>query len=114
MKIALDAAPAVLVDYMEKAILPKAAGWQKFAVGATMFAMNNRAQSMIQDPALLARMKAVGVLGEDNLIDMDYARDMALSAMEKAGGRLPAMGYVLDATDIEALYESAKIVRMPS
>lgn len=114
MKIALDAAPAVLVDYMEKAILPKAAGWQKFAVGAAMFALGTRAQGMIQDPALLSTMRAVGVLGQDNLIDMDYARDMALSAMEKAGGKLPAMGYVLDSTDIEALYESAKIARMPT
>ena len=111
MKIALQDAPAVLVDYMEKHILPKASGWQKFGVGAAMFALGNRATALANDPKLAASLKAIGIMGDDGFVDVDYAREMALSAMQKAGGSLPTMGYVLDASDIEAIYETAKSVR---
>ena len=110
MKIAVADAPIVLVDYMEKHVLSKAAGLQKFAVGAAMFGLAHRAQGLVTNPQLVSTLKTLGVVGEDDLLDMDYARDMALDAMQKSGGKLPLMGYVLDASDIEAIYECAKAV----
>ncbi len=111
MKIALQDVPPLLVNHMEKNILPKANMYQKFVVGAAMFALSNRASAAINDPKVVSNMKMLGVLGDDGFVDMDYAREMAISALQRTGGSLPIGGYVFDAQDVEALYENAKSVK---
>lgn len=113
MKINIKSVPVIVVDYMEKHILPKASGWQKFAVGSAMFVAHNRAAQIVENLEILKMLELSGVLKGEEL-DMDYLHDMALSALEKSGGKLKLMGYVMDNSDVEEIYKIAKNLEVES
>ena len=105
MKISTQDIPAVLSEFLDAQVAPKASGLQKFGAYALMFVVNNKM------PEITARytpiMKMVGLMGDDGLIDLDYAHNMISDAMSHAG-RVNVLGYLVDAPDVESIYAIAQ------
>ncbi len=105
MKINHTDIPAIFSQFLDAAVAPQATGMQKFGAYAAAFIVQSRM------PQIMAQygpvMKMAGVLGEDGMIDIDLAYNMAKFAMDKAG-TVNIAGYLADSSDIEQIYNIAK------
>ena len=50
----------------------------------------------------------LGVVDAEGSIDLDTARNSAIEALGKAGGKVTMYGVTFDSTDIDALFEMAR------
>ena len=105
MKVNHTDLPAILGQYVDSEIAPKATGGQKFLAYAALFAAQARMANIIQTYTPV--LKAAGIMGDDGMIDADAAYDMAKFAMDKAG-KVNVMGYIMDSSDVDALYDIAQ------
>ena len=105
MKINHTDIPAIFSQFLDAAIAPQATGMQKFGAYAAAFIVQSRM------PQIMAQygpvMKMAGVLGDDGMIDVEVAYNMAKFAMDKAG-TVNIAGYLADSSDIEQIYNIAK------
>lgn len=95
----------VLSDFLQTEVLPKAAGGQGFLFGITAGMFLRNLDSKIE--TMIPQMKAVGILDEQNRIDLEALHEEAGKTIDKTGS-FNVMGYVLDKADIEALYQIAQ------
>ncbi len=101
MKLNPQEIPAVFGEFLDSQVAPQANGLQKFGAYAMQFVIGAKMPDIMQRYAPV--MKMTGILGDDGLIDIDYAHNMASAAMGKAG-KVNILGYNIDASDIETIY----------
>ena len=97
--------PAVFAQFLDVAVMPKASGWQKFGAGAAAFVIQHRMPQIMEQYGPV--MKMAGVLGDDGMLDIELAHNLAVYAMDKAG-KINVAGYLVDSSDIEQIYQIAK------
>lgn len=105
MKISSTDIPAIFAQFLDVAVAPKASGWQKWGAYAAAFVMQNRLPQIMEQYGPIMQM--AGVLGEDGMIDLDLAHNLAAYATEKSG-KVNVAGYLVDSSDIEQIYQIAK------
>lgn len=105
MKINHTDIPAIFAQFLDAAVAPKANGWQKFGAYAAAFVVQNRMPLIMEQFGPV--MKMAGVLGDDGMIDIDLAHNLAVYAMDKAG-KINVAGYLVDSSDIEQMYQIAR------
>lgn len=105
MRINSTDIPAIFAQFLDVAVAPKASGWQKWGAYAAAFVVQNRLPQIMEQYGPIMQM--AGVLGEDGMIDLDLAHNLAAYAMDKAG-RVDVAGYLMDSSDIEQMYQIAK------
>ncbi|WP_288229723.1 hypothetical protein [uncultured Desulfovibrio sp.] len=111
MKIAPADIATIYAGFVENELAPKAAsGLQRFAAYGSVFVAQRKATDFFGDPDRVAQLKTIGVMDNDGMIDLDYVREMASFAMQKSGGKVTAMGLILDQSDIDKLYQLGKAV----
>lgn len=95
----------IYAAYVDAEIAPKATSpLQKFWAYGSTFVVQRKAQEYLSDPERVKQLTAMGIMCPDGHIDMDYLRDMTRHAMQKSGGKIEAMGLILDQTDIDKIY----------
>ena len=105
MRISTQDIPVIMTEYLDSQIAPRATGMQKFGAYALMYVVNSKM------PEIAARytpiMKMTGIMGDDGMIDLDYAHNMAADAIGHAG-QVNVLGYLMDASDVESIYAIAQ------
>lgn len=102
MKMPIGNAQAVVAEYFESVILPaasKVGGLTPFAVGVAGGLIARRVPQMLEQYA--PALKALGVVDEDDRIDIDALYEEASRALEKAP--VVVMGYRADKGDLDTL-----------
>lgn len=100
---------AIYAAYVDSEIGPKASSaLQKFWAYGSTFVVQRKAQEYLSDPARVSQLTAIGIMTPDGMIDMDFLKEMCGHAMEKSGGRLEAMGLILDQSDVEKVYSISR------
>lgn len=105
MKINHTDIPVIFAQYLDSSVAPKATGWQKFGAYAAAFVIQYRVPQIMEQYGSVMRM--AGVLGDDGMIDIDVAHNLAAYAIEKSG-KINVAGYLVDSSDVEELYQIAK------
>lgn len=95
----------VLSDFLQTEVLPKAAGGQGFVFGVAAGMLLRSLDSKIE--TVIPQLKAIGILDDQNRIDLEALHEEAGKTIDKTGS-FNVMGYVLDKTDIDALYRIAQ------
>lgn len=91
---------------MDTEIAPKADSFRKFGIYSALFVIQGKVNQFIEPYAPM--LSAAGVLSEDKTsIDLDNSYEVAKFAMEKTG-KVELLGYLMDMSDVEALYAIAK------
>lgn len=91
-----------ITAYYEKEIAQKASGIGQFAAYFFLPSISNVVQekiSMLRNSPLGA-----GIINSDGLIDVEAARDRAITAMQHCGS-VDVMGFRLNQNDVETLYD---------
>ena len=105
MKVNAIDIPAIMAQYIDSQVAPQATDLQKFVVYSMMYAVNNKINDIVKQYAPV--MKMVGIMDDNGVIDLEYTHNMARDAMDHAG-KLNVMGFVMDSSDIESLYNIAQ------
>lgn len=105
MKLNPQAIPSVFGEFLDSQIAPRATGMQKFGAYAMQFVINAKLPEIVQRYTPI--MKMTGLMGDDGMIDIEYAHGMASAAIAKAE-KVNVLGYILDASDIENIYAIAQ------
>ena len=105
MMISTSDIPAIVSQYIDSQVAPKASGMQKFGVYSILFVMNSKM------PEIVARytpvMRMAGIMDDNGMIDLDFTYNLTKDAMGHAE-KVNLFGYVLDSTDVESLYAIAQ------
>ena len=105
MKLSPDQIALLYGNYVDQEIAPKASnGLQRFVAYGSVYMVQKRVQDYLSDPDRVETLKASGIMTDDGFIDGDYVREMATFAMQKSGGKVQAMGLILDQSDIDTMY----------
>ena len=102
MKMPIGNAQAVVAEYIESVLLPAASavgGVAPFTVGLAGGLIVRRVPQMMEQYA--PTLRALGLLDEENRIDIDLLADEALKAIDRAP--VVVAGYRADRSDIEKL-----------
>lgn len=111
MKISPADIPAIYAGYVDSELAPKAASsLQRFMAYGSVFVAQRKTEAFFAEPGRRQQLTAMGVMGDDGLIDLDYLREMATFAMQQSGGKVTAWGLILDQSDIDKLYQLGKAV----
>lgn len=103
-KISVHNLGAAVGQYLEEELIPQADGLRKvflyLAIPAAAAAVPNLA---LQNKTALTLL---GWMSEEGVIDLDLACAQLKEAMQKAG-KVPIMGILFDAADVEKIYSRA-------
>lgn len=104
MKISTADIPAVIGQYVDSEVAPIASGVQKFGAYSLVFVIQSKIKDIIDqyEPT----MKMIGVMDDNQMLDMDAAREIASFAMQKAK-KVNVLGFVMDEHDVDAMYQIA-------
>lgn len=108
MLVSSSVIPQIASDYLLGNLVPKIGNsWGQFAIGfALPFAKDVLNARIAQYSPML---KFLGIMDENDKIDLDKAKDAATKALQNVGGKLYIMnGYYLNQEDINVIYEIAK------
>lgn len=105
MKINTNDIPAIMSAFVDSQIAPQASGMQKFGAYSMLFVMQNKMPEIVNRYGPIMRM--TGMMGDDGMIDLEYVHNMLSDAMNHAG-KVNVMGYLVDAADIESIYQIAQ------
>lgn len=95
----------IYAAYVDSEIGPKAqTALQKFWAYGSTFVVERKAQDFLSNPDRVQNLTAMGIMTNDGHINADFLREMCTHAMEKSGGKIEAMGLILDQNDIEKMY----------
>ena len=107
MKIHTSKLHQVLRDYMVQAIIPKLPN-NILQFGAAFVSNYISANLVSQHLAPhLPMLRAIGIIDDTGMIDLDGMKQAALMAMEQCHGSFMIANYKADAQDIEELYNIA-------
>ena len=101
MKIATSDIPAIIGQYVDSEVAPIASGMQKFGAYSLVFVIQNKIKDIIDQYG--PTMKMIGIMDDEQMLDMDAAREMASFAMQKAH-KVNVLGFIMDEHDIDSLY----------
>lgn len=109
MKIAPSDVATLYAAFVDNEIAPKAAtGVQRFLAYGSVYMVNRKVGEYLSDPRRVEQLRQAGIMDENGMIDMDYVREMATFALQKSGGKIQAMGLILDQGDIDTAYRLAQ------
>lgn len=95
----------IYAAYVDNEIAPKATSpIQKFWAYGSVFILNKKAEEYLTDPVRVEQLTAMGIMTPDNMIDLDFLKEMTGHVIEKSGGKIEAMGLILDQSDVEKVY----------
>ena len=101
MKISTSDIPAIIGQYVDSEVAPIASGMQKFGAYSLVFVIQNKIKDIIDQYG--PTMKMIGIMDDEQMLDMDAAREMASFAMQKAH-KVNVLGFIMDKHDIDSLY----------
>lgn len=105
MKLRTNKVPEIVSEFLLTRVVAKApTSAAQFGFGFLVPYVSRSAKSMAESPLL----KSLGVVDAEGSIDLDTARNSAIEALEKAGGKVTMYGVTFDSTDIDALFEMAR------
>lgn len=97
--------PAIFAQFLDSNVTPKAGDLQKGVAYGIAFVLNFRLNYFMEKYG--PYLKMAGILGDDGMLDLDVAHNMARFILEKTG-RLNLLGYFVDSSDVEQIYQIAK------
>ena len=106
MRMSVDHVADVLAAYLDEAVAPKAQGLAR--IGTYMFGIAAARKGADLVRQYVPTMQMLGVMDEERMLDVDAFAEIAHKAMEKAGGKLYAMGLILDQSDIDIIVDIAR------
>lgn len=99
----------VYAAYVDNEIGPKAqSALQKFWAYGSVYVVQKKAEEYLSDPDRVSQLTTMGVMTPEGMIDVDFLKEMTTHAMEKSGGRIEAMGLILDQSDIDKVYNLSR------
>ena len=98
--ISLNKFQQVLIEFVDQRLIPSAPPLMKWTLGGMTFLINRQADSMINQ--YLPMLRSLGLVNEQNQLDIDLARGFLNSAFSKSE-RVTFQGITLDAQEGEAL-----------
>lgn len=105
MKVHPNDIGAIYAAYVDSEIGPKAqSALQKFWAYGSAYVVDRKAKEYLSDQERISQLTSIGIMTADGMIDFDFLRDMATHAMDKSGGKIEAMGLILDQADVEKVY----------
>lgn len=105
MKLRTNKVPEIVSEFLLTRVVAKApTSAAQFGFGFLVPYVSRSAQGMAENPLL----KTLGVVDGEGSIDLDTARNSAIEALGKAGGKVTMYGVTFDSTDIDALFEMAR------
>lgn len=96
-----------LVNFVDGEILPKMTGWQKWIVGSMAGIASKKANSFLDSVVQNPLVKALGIVDEEGMIDIDLLYEELSKQAQKSHAILsiPMIGDIkLNADDVESLY----------
>ena len=105
MKLRTNKIPEIVSEFLLTRVVAKApTSAAQFGFGFLVPYVSRSAKRMAESPLL----KSLGVVDAEGSIDLDTARNSAIEALGKAGGKVTMYGVTFDSTDIDALFEMAR------
>lgn len=105
MKITPDQIAVLYGNFVDQEIAPKATtAVQRFFAYGSVYMVQKKVHDYLSAPERVESLKQSGIMTDDGQIDLDYLREMATFAMQKSGGKVQAMGLILDQGDIDKAY----------
>lgn len=104
MRLSLSNISDVIAAYLDEELLPKATPIQKWTTTFVGVAIAKQAQSLVQSHA--NTLRTIGIL-DDEGINIEEARDLALEAFAKSGP-VEMSGVVFNKDDVPTIYNIAK------
>lgn len=98
--ISLSKIQNVLPEFVDTRLMPSAPSHIKWILGGSTFIILRRADDMIAQ--YLPMMKSLGMVNDQNQLDIELAKGFINSAFDKSG-IVPLFGFNFDKTDGEAL-----------
>lgn len=98
--ISLSKIQNVLPEFVDTRLMPTAPSAMKWILGGSTFLILRQSDAMISQ--YLPTMKAVGLVNENNQLDIELTKGFINSAFEKSGN-VTMYGFTFDKTDGEAL-----------
>lgn len=102
MRLPVNSISQVIAAFVEQDLLPKGTKLQQWATVFFTLALGQQAQTLVSSPAL----RTLGLV-DDEGIDIEKVRDLALEAFAKSGP-LEVAGIILGREDVPVIYEIAK------
>ena len=100
MKISLSKISQVLPEFVDTRLMPSAPSMMKWILGGSTFLILHQADTLIGK--YLPMLKQVGIIDENNKVDIDVAKGFINSAFDKSG-TVEYLGFKFDKSDGEAL-----------
>lgn len=100
MKISLSKVSKVLPEFVDTRLMPSAPSTMKWILGGGTFLVLHQADTLIGK--YLPMLKQVGIVDENNRLDIDVAKGFINSAFDKSGA-VEYLGFKFDKSDGEAL-----------
>ena len=107
MFVSIQEVPKIAREFLAEIILPRATTpLMQFSIGFAMPYVDDAIQMRLAvvQPQLLM----LGVIDTSGKVNLDKAKEAALQALEKAGGKLPIANYTADRDDLEDLFKIAQ------
>lgn len=100
MKISLSKISQVLPEFVDTRLMPSAPSTMKWLLGGSTFLILHQADTLIGK--YLPMLKQVGIVDENNKVDIEVASGFINSAFDKSG-TVEYLGFKFDKSDGEAL-----------
>lgn len=95
----------VIVSFVEQDLLPKGTNPQRWLTVFVVTGMVKQAQVLVEQHK--DTLKMIGVLNDQNEVNVEELRDLALEAFSKSGP-VEIAGIIFDKEDVPVMYEIAK------
>lgn len=96
--------PAIVTAFIEREVAPHGTGLQKAMAFGAAFLLQRRAPELIA--ANEARLKALGLMTDDGMLDLDMIHEMLAFSLQKAG-KVEVAGVILGEDDVHKMYDLA-------
>ena len=96
--------PAIVTAFIEREVAPHGTGLQKAMAFGAAFIMQRRAPEIIA--ANEGRLKALGLMTDDGMLDLDMIHEMLAFSLQKAG-KVEVAGVLLSEEDVHKMYDLA-------
>lgn len=107
MFVSIQEVPKIVREFLEEIIFPRATTpLMQFRIGFAIPYVDGAVQMRLAEaqPQLLM----LGVVDANGKVNLDKAKESALRALEKVGGKLPIADYIADRDDLEDLFKIAQ------
>lgn len=104
-----DSVAKGLASFIDSEILPKMGGWQKWVFGTAAGLATKRADSIVKELMRNPIVKALGLVTDDGLIDLDSIYSELSRQASKGPAVIQVMGMGdlrLTAEDVDSIYQS--------